>query len=92
MKLLEPRATRTGVVKIEWDPISTLHAELDARYARVMQMRKLIGFSEDNEFYVAVKGECHGLAVAISALRCEPIEEVAARAHDRYLGFLQHTA
>lgn len=88
MKTLPPRETRTGKVKIEWDPISTLHAELDARYAHLMDAQVSGAMSSMERW----RSECHGLAVAISAIYCQTIEDVAKRAHERYLGFSNGTA
>lgn len=99
MKLLEPRETRTGKVTVEWDPISTLHAELDSRYARLIALREKLAAMKPNDeavqvqadMYVA-RAECHGIAVGISVLRCETLEDIAKQAHERYLGFRKSTA
>jgi hypothetical protein len=76
----EPRVTRAGRVSAGPYPYLALLAEADGRYAQLMGMS-----DRDSVQFKVLKAECHGIAVAISALHADTIEEVSQLVHDRFV-------
>lgn len=75
-------ATRSGNVSPRPNLRWALERELDARFRELMD-------TEDESEKIRLQGECHGIAVGISAFGVYTIEQITRRCMQRYREYLR---
>lgn len=83
----EPRITRAGRVASTPYPYLALLAELDGRYAKLMETDK----GQHREMWHTYKDECHGIVIGLSCISGDSIENLSKLAHDRYVSRVNGT-